>query len=136
MNRWYGYNAPFIGGPEGVMSKQADDRLVKNDLLQLLMTSPGERVMRPDFGSGIRNFLFQNIDDSDLDSLKLNIQNAIQTYEPRVSVSEISIEKQSDDNKIHIKVYGTFKTDVVNTASFANQALLLVELGLPLNTPR
>jgi hypothetical protein len=51
---WFGFNPPFIGGQQKVMSRQEDLRLIKNDLLQLLLTVPGERVHRPTFGSPIR----------------------------------------------------------------------------------
>ena len=35
-------------------------RLIKQNLKMLILTAPGERVMEPEFGVGLRNFLFQN----------------------------------------------------------------------------
>jgi phage baseplate assembly protein W len=130
---WYGYNAPFLGGQEGVMSRQTDDRLIRNDLLQLLLTSPGERVMRPTFGSGIRRFLFQPITTESIDDLKTNINNTIKFWEPRVNVTGVEINVTGvDQNFIEIKVYGFFLLNKFNPNT-NNQGNLIVELQLPLN---
>jgi phage baseplate assembly protein W len=128
---WYGYNAPFIGGNEGVMSRQVDEKLIRNDLLQLLLTSPGDRVMRPTFGTGIRRFVFELITNDTIDQLKKSILNAIQLYETRVTATDVVIDTSNmDDNLISIKVYGQFN---LNKYNINNAAQLLVELKLPLN---
>lgn len=130
---WYGYNAPFLGGQEGVMSRQTDDRLIRNDLLQLLLTSPGERVMRPTFGSGIRRFLFQPITVDSIQDLRVNIISAIKFWEPRVSVTDVMIDVTGvDQNFIEIKVFGFFLLNKFNPNT-DSQGNLLVELQLPLN---
>jgi phage baseplate assembly protein W len=130
---WYGYNAPFLGGQEGVMSRQTDDRLIRNDLLQLLLTSPGERIMRPSFGSGIRGFLFQPVTTASINDLRLNIISTIEAWEPRVSVTDVLINVAGvDQNLIEIKVYGFFLLDKFNPNT-NSQGNLLVELQLPLN---
>ena len=54
MATYFGQNPPFVGGAEKVLSRQEDIRLIKNDILQLIMTSPGERVHRPNFGTAVR----------------------------------------------------------------------------------
>jgi phage baseplate assembly protein W len=123
--RWFGINAPFIGGNEKVLSRQVDDKLIRNDLLQLLLTGPGERVMRPTFGAGLRRFLFQPITSDQLDLLRANIQTAIETFETRVIVSDIQLITTPDNNLITIRIYGRFNYNPDTTAG------LLVELGQP-----
>ena len=39
-------------------------KTIKQNFKMLILTSPGERVMEPEFGVGIRRFLFENYDDS------------------------------------------------------------------------
>jgi len=130
---WYGFNAPFLGGPEKVLSRQTDERLIRNDLLQLLLTSPGERVMRPDFGSPIRKFVFENMTAADLTKLENDILETIRNNEPRVVPTSIKTEAQ-DNNILNIKVYGFFNLDVNNTInSNAKNASMLIELNLPTN---
>lgn len=130
---WYGFNAPFIGGPEGVLSRQTDERLIRNDLLQLLLTSPGERIMRPDFGSPIRRYVFENMDRASLNSLKDAINQTILDNEPRVIVSDIILTPY-DNGVLDIKIFGVFnidKNNAINTV--AKNSTLLIELKLPTN---
>lgn len=103
MSVWFGYNPPFQTS-SFFLPFQTDERLIKNDLLQLLLTSPGERVMRPDFGSPIKNFLFSPLTVSDLDALKAGISNAIFKYEPRISISKINIVTDESKHLINIVI--------------------------------
>lgn len=108
---FYGYNPPFIGGPQNIMSRQEDERLIKNDILQLLLTIPGERVMRPTYGVNIRNFVFENLVSSDLSILKSNIAEQLSTHEPRVNLSTIDLIPDPDRNGLQIKIVVTLKKD-------------------------
>ena len=103
--QYYGYNLPFLGGSQNILSMQVDERLIKNDLIQLLLTSPGERVMRPDFGTMLRGFLFENIDDPGaLSTLRENIITQITKYEQRVTINDITITGNSATHKITVVV--------------------------------
>lgn len=102
MTTFRGFNPPFYR-PGNVMPAQTDLRLIKNDLLQLLLTSPGERVMRPDFGSPIPRFVFEPGDENALNRLRSGIIQSIAKWEPRVSVRDVVINTdQIDDNQITI----------------------------------
>ena len=105
MSTWFGISAPFLSGNK-VLERQADERLIKNDLLQLLLTAPGERVMRPTFGAPIRTFVFEQMDINDLTTLKDSIKTAITQFEKRVTVKDILL-KQTDDNELTIKILGS-----------------------------
>ncbi len=135
MATWFGINAPFVGGNENILSRQYDEKLIRNDLLQLLLTSPGERVMRPDFGSPIRRFLFEQITQNAIGQLQAGIRLAISTYEQRVVVSDVQIISQPERNLIQIRVFGSFNLNRFNTAISGN-ADLLVEFGVPTNKIR
>lgn len=109
--QFYGFNPPFIGGQQKVMSRQEDDRLLKNDILQLLLTIPGERVMRPGFGVNLRNFVFENIDSASLSALKNEIITQLRTYETRVDLVSVDIIPNEAENSINIKIAVTLKSD-------------------------
>jgi len=102
---YYGYNPPWIGGHQGVMSKQSGQRLIKNDVLQLLLTGRGERVMRPDFGTTIAATLFEPIDSTTVENLKLDIIGQLQTYEPRIEAT-VDVDVKEDDHIIYIVIVG------------------------------
>lgn len=130
MATFFGFNAPFLGGNQRVLSRQVDERLIKNDLLQLLLTSPGERVMRPEFGGPIRRYVFNPMDGAGVTALRSRIKDIIAEYEPRVEVSDVVIDTDDDNNLMLIKVYGSFNLDIYKN----NQrppASLLVELNIP-----
>lgn len=109
---FFGFNPPFLGGPQNVLSRQEDDRLIKNDILQLLLTVPGERVMRPDFGVQLRSFVFEQSTASDINSLQGDIERAIAEFEPRVLVEGVQIERDDDRNGLNVKVVVRLKKDL------------------------
>lgn len=104
MAEWYGINYPFKGGVQNFLSKQIGIRIVKNDILQLLYTNPGERVYRPDYGVGIMLYLFDQLDDTSIDDLRSRIMSQIGTHEPRVEIDQLDIVQDNDNNKVNISL--------------------------------
>jgi phage baseplate assembly protein W len=103
---WTGYNPPFLP-PGDVLPLQQDARLIKNDLLQLLLTNPGERVMKPDIGSPIPSMQFENLVSGDIATAKADIASSIATFEPRVTIVDIWIKQDPDQNLMTITLFGT-----------------------------
>lgn len=101
---YFGFNPPFLKDGK-VMPVQTDERLIKNDLLQLLLTSPGERAFRPEFGTELRRSLFEPIDNFQVDEIRNSIALSIDRFEPRVKVSEIFVERDDSNNQINVKVF-------------------------------
>jgi len=108
---FYGFNPPFIGGSQKVMSRQEDEKLIKNDILQLLLTVPGERVMRPDFGVDLRNFVFENGDDDALEALRSRIAVQVEQNDRRVRVVRLDLEKNEQFNAVKIKLVVNLKNN-------------------------
>jgi hypothetical protein len=107
---YFGFNPPFFR-PGRVMSVQTDERLIKNDLIQLLLTSPGERAFRPEFGTELRRSTFEPIDTFAIDTLRASIAESIRQFEPRVSTSDIVIERDDNNNQLNIKVFAALTID-------------------------
>jgi len=101
---YYGYNAPFIDAGGRTLVRQEDERLVKNDLLQLLMTVPGERIMSPDFGVNLRNFPFEPADQTSMDDLRNEIWTKITTYDNRVLLKRVQVSANPDANFVSISI--------------------------------
>jgi len=66
-------------------------RDIEQSLTILLGTRPGERVMRPDYGCGLEDMLFEPFNDALITYIKDLIGNAILYYEPRVELLHIDI---------------------------------------------
>jgi phage baseplate assembly protein W len=77
---------------------------IKSNLINLLLTTRGERIMNPLFGTGLRDFLFEGITDSNLENLKLDLINSINIFIPEIIVQEIIITPNVDYNSLELYV--------------------------------
>lgn len=107
----FGFNPPFFGGPQNIMSRQEDEKILKNDLLQLLLTAPGERVYDPNFGVNLKNRVFDPLEETTVDSLKQEIYNKINLYEPRIELQAIDVKTDDQGNLLTIRVVGSMRSD-------------------------
>jgi phage baseplate assembly protein W len=89
---------------------------IKSNLVNLLLTSTGERIMNPTFGTFLKRFLFEGITDSNLESLKDNLLNSISIYIPDITVTSIIITPNTDYNSIDLNI-----DYVVNISQFPDQ---------------
>ncbi len=93
----YGLNFPIGVGltpntfNKGYFAKQSGLNLVKGNLKQLLNTFPGERVMIPDYGLDLRQFLFEPLDEFLFAEMKERITRAIDRFLPEVQITKLSI---------------------------------------------
>lgn len=71
--------------------------LIKQNLKMLILTNPGERIMEPAYGVGIRTYLFENFEDSVFETIDLNIRKQISLYMPAVQVVEIRFSSLGQD---------------------------------------
>ena len=83
----------------------ADDH-IRHLIEQVLFTNPGERVNRPDFGAGIRQFIFSPGNDELAAAAEFLIQGALQQWLGdliQVEKIEVSSSPHNDDLQIHIR---------------------------------
>ena len=65
---------------------------IAQNLKCLMLTAPGERIMDPEFGVGLKKYLFQNYGPEVVNNIKVNIRQQVKQYMPFVSIrSEYSI---------------------------------------------
>ena len=93
------FNAPGVFNSTFTTKDQ-----IKSNLVNLLLTSTGERIMNPNFGTLLKRFLFEGITDSNLESLKDNLLNSISIYIPDITVTNIIITPNTDYNSIDLNV--------------------------------
>jgi len=58
----------------------------------ILSTSPGERPMRPEFGCGVHDHVFDVIDAAALGQMELEIRRSLERWEPRIDVLAIDFD--------------------------------------------
>jgi|TARA_B110000285_G_C14513812_1_gene333509 phage baseplate assembly protein W len=82
---------------------------VKSNLINLLLTEPGERVNEPNFGVGLKNLLFEQ--NPDVEVLKEKINTQIEFYIPLITLSDVDANFLEDEHKLFIVISYSFNLD-------------------------
>ncbi len=77
------------------LSKYEED--IEESIGIILGTIPGERVMQPEFGCGIYEYVFSTINISNLALIEEEVKKALTLYEPRIEI--IKIKASADTNR-------------------------------------
>lgn len=81
-----------------------DIESVKQSVLNILSTNPGERPFRPIFGANIQKYLFDNFNSVKAALIQEQVETALRNFEPRVNVLRVDVEQDRDLNSIEVKV--------------------------------
>ena len=77
---------------------------IKSNLVNLLLTDVGERVMNPTFGCNLKRFIFEGITENNIDNLKENLSDSIAVFVPEVAVTDIIVVPNNDFNAIDLTI--------------------------------
>ena len=77
---------------------------VKQNLKMLLLTNPGERVMVPDYGVGLKRYLFEHYASVTEDEVRTRITNQVEKYLPLVTIREIFVTSTSDGRGLAVRL--------------------------------
>lgn len=87
-----------------------DKALIKRDILNHFNTRKGSRVMRPDWGSSLWDYLFEPLDDISRDAILDDVNNVIKS-DPRVIILNTDIQESEHGITISFQLrYATFET--------------------------
>ena len=89
---------PLSGDLIALKNENAIARAVRN----IVSTTPGEKFFDPDFGSSVSEILFENVDDITAISIKDEIKNSLQNYEPRVEIIDVKVDPNFDENQFDV----------------------------------
>ena len=96
-----------------------NDNAIKQSIKNLILTTPGEKPFQPLIGSNVYTLLFEPLDPFVADQIQEEVINTINQYEPRVALTEVSVQPIWDDNAIGIDVeYQIVGQPVVENISF------------------
>lgn len=87
----YGAPYPVRATPLGYLPSITNMSVLLADLKQLILTSPGERVMLPSFGTPIKQYLFQQNDSATRSQIVSAINASISKWDPRIIVNSINV---------------------------------------------
>jgi len=90
-----GWKFPVNVDPDGLFALSEYEQSIKEAIMIILETSKGERVMRPDFGCGIHDYVFEIVNASTLGQIEHSVTDALERWEPRIELVDVSVNTES-----------------------------------------
>ena len=103
---------PDAAQVDAAMSLYEQD--VREAVRIILETNRGERLMRPDFGAGLADFLFEPINSTTIALVRHRVEEALITWEPRIRVEQIDV-KASDATRNRLDITIGYMVRATNT---------------------
>ena len=91
---------PLSGDLIALKNENAIARAVRN----IVLTTPGEKLFDPDFGSSVSEILFENVDDITAVAIQDEIKSSLQNYEPRVEIIDVVVDPNFDENQFDVVI--------------------------------
>jgi Bacteriophage baseplate protein W len=89
----------------GALALARDDEDVRQAIAIILSTAPGERPMRPEFGCGVHDYVFDVLDAATLGQMETEVRRALERWEPRIDVVDVEFELDgSSDGPLAITI--------------------------------
>ena len=97
--------------PRPILEARGEEK-IRQSMVQILATAPGERIGRPEFGCGIHELVFATRTAGTLGGVMRAVTEALQRWEPRVEVLSVDARPHPDDPRgilveIHYEVRAT-----------------------------
>ena len=81
----------------GGIALARDEQDIDQAIMLILGTAPGERPMRPEFGCGVHDFVFDSIDANTVGRMEDAIRVALERWEPRIEVQSVDFDLSGVD---------------------------------------
>jgi uncharacterized protein len=100
IDAWLGTGVPFPlrpGPSTGRIDWLSGMQLVRQSIETILDTEPGERIMLPTFGCGLRRYLMAPNTATTRTAIQQDVAAALNTWEPRIRVTDVSVTPADDE---------------------------------------
>lgn len=105
---------PVFNKSDHSVSMVSDINDIEESIRIILSTTPGERIMQPEFGCDLKRLVFEKIDSTLIASLDHIIYHALLNFEPRITFLNTEVFEQNDlDGLLHINIH--FKVIITNS---------------------
>lgn len=132
MSADFAITLPFSFNSAGGLSTTSDSKKIWQDRVVLVVMSYlGERVMKPEFGTHVRGFAFENIEDATL-LIKNEVEAAFSRWLPNLTLDDVTAETDPVDNILNIGIvysYGTNQAEsvIIRTANLTSTGSIISE---------
>lgn len=119
-NNFINIRYPFKVSPEGFFLDLTTTTIdaVKSDLQHLLLTEKGERFYMPDFGTGLKKFLFDPSDEKNLADIENDLKVTVTKYLPGLIITGLELFSDDDQKAVVVRVNFTIGDGIFNSSDF------------------
>jgi len=112
---YIGLKLPLTQGGSSIFAQtKTTFEQAKHNIRNLLLTIPGERLGQPEFGSGLYEIIFEQMDENIEDAIEASIRSSLKTWLPYINIININFEYgKVSENQINVNIdFGlTFEPD-------------------------
>lgn len=99
-----GWSFPVAPGDDrGLPFAEGSDK-VRQSIVLILETEPGERIMRPDFGCGLRRYLMKPNSTATRALIQREVELALTSWEPRIRLQSVRVDPAADPSRVDIGI--------------------------------
>ena len=99
---------------DGVIAEAIYEEDIRQAIRIIIFTNRGERLMRPDFGAGLNEFIFASVNTTTMALVETRVREALITWEPRIDVQDVNVTADaSERNKLLVDL--TYRVRATNT---------------------
>ena len=107
-----GVRLPFLPTEGGALGWLGGLDLIRQSVTTILDTEPGERIMLPGFGCGLRRYLMAPNNLTTRTGLANDIRSALETWEPRIQVLDVSVTPGEDPYLVWVDIAYVRRADL------------------------
>ena len=101
----------FANPMNGDIGKAIGPEAVKNSLLSILKTNYHERLFQPEFGSNIRQYLFEPMTPITAANIKTAVIDSVEAHEPRANVLHVEVTPDEENNRYKVSIIFDLSTE-------------------------
>lgn len=107
-----GWKFPLtLNNNDGVLEYSESNDSIRESILLILRTAKGERVMRPNFGCGINDLVFDGNNSATATLIQTAVEDALRDFELRINVTDVRVEPDADEeNRLNIEIDYVIRT--------------------------
>ncbi len=115
VDQWVGQGLRFPMRPDrdtGAFEYVDGMEIIRQSVATILDTDPGERIMLPSFGCGLRRYLMEPNTLTTRTSMEADITTALQAWEPRIQLGNVAVTPGDDPALVWIEIAYVRRADL------------------------
>jgi phage baseplate assembly protein W len=99
-----GWKFPIKVNAKGGLSYSEGPERIQDAIWIVLSTALGERLMRPDFGAGVHDYVFQPNSDVMRTRLQSAVNDALLKWEPRIELTNVNVQEGDQPSQVRVSI--------------------------------